>query len=502
MIRELYKKLLKKKIGDFGAKIDGAKKHLAKFELGLKQGKMPSFKPKQLSDAGLSNLAIATIIILKKNARKHYQKRAAIEKITDIVIGATDEETIGAMYSQFESAYRIYPSAKLVSQSSIEDVALLSNMLIHEMRGGYKKVIYKISRKELYGDEKIYEVNQDEADTLFKKYLKKINEVKQIEKDNPNKPKTKKKKLNLYTVRRDGHIVMFAKIASRKYVELRTFDSLKEVNEFLQGENKDAGMEELRKILAEKQKQPTTRTLENLPRSGVSRRDGDITTDSFHEAYPFRGVQFGNWVNQKERQANINKAYDALADLGSVVGMNGKAITFGGDLALAFGARGKGGKNAPMAHYEPAQNVINLTKKNGAGTLAHEWFHGFDMFVGRQSGAVNYFSEIGAVLDHKFDNALKTMNDIKDSIRSMDFYTNSKEYDGGRSKNYWSTDVELLARAFESHVSEKLRVLEVSNGYLVNYIDGSEVYPSKEDLKILSPLFEKFIMEAKYASGI
>lgn len=61
-----------------------------------------------------------------------------------------------------------------------------------------------------------------------------------------------------------------------------------------------------------------------------------------------------------------------------------KALSLNGELGLAFGARGRGGKDSGAAHYEPASVVINLTKKQGSGSLAHEWFHALD----------NYFSNI------------------------------------------------------------------------------------------------------------
>jgi hypothetical protein len=38
------------------------------------------------------------------------------------------------------------------------------------------------------------------------------------------------------------------------------------------------------------------------------------------------------------------------------------------------------------AHYEPERAVINLTKLNGAGSLAHEWWHALDHYFGRQDG--------------------------------------------------------------------------------------------------------------------
>jgi len=61
---------------------------------------------------------------------------------------------------------------------------------------------------------------------------------------------------------------------------------------------------------------------------------------------------------------------------------------------LAFGARGKGGKGAAAAHYEPDTTgkvtddtvVINLTRENGPGSLAHEWFHAIDNYFARMRG--------------------------------------------------------------------------------------------------------------------
>ena len=61
-----------------------------------------------------------------------------------------------------------------------------------------------------------------------------------------------------------------------------------------------------------------------------------------------------------------------------------------GTLAIAFGARGSG--NA-VAHYEPLRKVINLTKLRGAGSLAHEWWHSFDDYLGGKLGVDGFLSE-------------------------------------------------------------------------------------------------------------
>ncbi|MGV8823038.1 MuF-C-terminal domain-containing protein [Methylibium petroleiphilum] len=120
-------------------------------------------------------------------------------------------------------------------------------------------------------------------------------------------------------------------------------------------------------------------------RTGPERRTGDVKGEDFKRTFGFRGVEFGNWNNQDERQGLMNDAWDGLLDLADVLGVPPKALGLNGDLALAFGARGHG-LNSARAHYERDRAVINLTKENGAGSLAHEWFHGLDHYFGRQDG--------------------------------------------------------------------------------------------------------------------
>lgn len=124
---------------------------------------------------------------------------------------------------------------------------------------------------------------------------------------------------------------------------------------------------------------------EKVYRSGAKRRTGDVEPQAFMDDFGFRAVEFGNWNNQAERQEILNHAYDGLMDLADVIGVPPKALSLNGDLALAFGARGQGLSSA-KAHYEGHYGVINLTKLKGAGSLAHEWFHGFDHYLGRLDG--------------------------------------------------------------------------------------------------------------------
>lgn len=118
-------------------------------------------------------------------------------------------------------------------------------------------------------------------------------------------------------------------------------------------------------------------------RTGPAVRKGDVKGSQFIKTFGFRGVEFGNWNNQVERQRVMNHAYDALRDLAEVTGLDPKAMSLEGKLGLAFGARGHGLSGA-RAHYERDFAAINLTKMKGAGSLAHEWMHALDHFLGRQ----------------------------------------------------------------------------------------------------------------------
>jgi len=143
-----------------------------------------------------------------------------------------------------------------------------------------------------------------------------------------------------------------------------------------------------------------TRSKENRERQGPDWRQGkDITPDEFNQAFGFRGVEFGNWVSKtRERQDGLNRAYDALQDLAQLLNVPTRALSLAGKLGLAFGARGKG---MAAAHYEPGRVVINLTKTQGAGSLAHEWFHALDNYFGR-TRMVNIAERTGAKANAEF----------------------------------------------------------------------------------------------------
>ena len=117
----------------------------------------------------------------------------------------------------------------------------------------------------------------------------------------------------------------------------------------------------------------------HLTRSGPARREGSVTEAELATTFGLRAIEYGNWVKEGDRQVMLDLAFDSLADMAEALGVRTEAMGFQGQLALALGARGRGGSAA--AHYEPARRVINLTKTMGAGTLAHEWSHALDHWL-------------------------------------------------------------------------------------------------------------------------
>jgi len=161
---------------------------------------------------------------------------------------------------------------------------------------------------------------------------------------------------------------------------------------------------------------------DNVVRTGPQRRTGNVKGEDFRSTFGFRGVEFGNWEAQDERQTVMNHAYDALLDLADVMGVPAKAIGLNGELSLAFGARGQGLVGA-RAHYERNYGVINLTKMSGAGALGHEWFHALDHYFGRQDGK----SKRERIVNGRGDKVFPTRASAEDDYASGGFRTTGSE---------------------------------------------------------------------------
>ncbi len=201
-------------------------------------------------------------------------------------------------------------------------------------------------------------------------------------------------------------------------------------------------------------------------REGRDWRSGkDVSEREVGETFGFRGVQFGNWTNQRDRQQAVNEAYDALMDLADVLGVSPKAIGLGGELGLAFGARGSGNANA---HYERDNVVINLTKTRGAGSLAHEWWHALDNYYSRRGGIKTGMMTDGASAEIRAEMG-RAFRGLVEAISGSDYDARSRDMG-----SYWGSPVEETARLFAEWVHMKLKDMGRRNSFLSNGLESSD----------------------------
>lgn len=229
------------------------------------------------------------------------------------------------------------------------------------------------------------------------------------------------------------------------------------------------------------------------------------TTEYLTSDLGMRGVQFGNSVSDDERQHHLTKTAEALLDLADMVGLPLSAMSGDGKLGIAFGARGHG---RALAHYEPGDQIINLTRKGGVGSLAHEWGHFFDHWTAsfslktdrRGRAATEYGSEqqpdpkSTEPLAQAFTGLRKQLKDSGFEERCRQEWR-SMEREGlvsERSYAYWMSVREMFARCFERHVQDKLAREGRENTYLVGLRKrGGGLWPTVEESSRMSAAFEK-----------
>ena len=293
----------------------------------------------------------------------------------------------------------------------------------------------------------------------------------------------------------------------KKEIAIRTLDGVTDTNDV-----RRVMREERAELIARYkvlQSVPALRRDWNRPRVGEDWRKGEnITPEHFAQALPFRGVEFGNWVTQAERASLLNAAFDGFHDLAQLFGLSAEDMALHGSLAFAFASRGKSGA---MAHYEPLRQVINLTKKNGAGCMAHEWFHALDNWAQYSAGRAGYATE--ATTTAATTAAERAGAALLQAIRKTEFFRRSQNlaiYKG----DYWVKAIELAARGFESVCAFLLRVSGVCSDFLVNCLDMDEFtakdaahrsdfypYPTEAEAATLAPYYFA-LLRAIFGEGV
>ena len=237
---------------------------------------------------------------------------------------------------------------------------------------------------------------------------------------------------------------------------------------------------------------PAARNARDEPRTPAGNAGTD-DPEEFTRRLAFRGVQFGNWVSAARRRADLLDASQGFEDLAAVLGWPARALSLGGKLGLAFGARGHGGPQRTRAHYEPALRVIAISKPSGPGSLAHEWFHAFDHEASRLSTRHRdgYATETWPDAEHSGTRAgklAKALHGYGAVLRTLGLARRSAKLDRRRPKSnpYWATTRELAARAFEAWIRWRLAQIGIRNDYLVNIAPASR-WQAPDDIELGYP---------------
>lgn len=273
---------------------------------------------------------------------------------------------------------------------------------------------------------------------------------------------------------------------------------------------------------------------DNERKADIPHRENDasIVSKEFLTLFKVYGGEFGNWTNQKHRQTSLDYSYDAFRDLAVALKIPYDNVslphqkTASNSLSIAFGARGH---SRAMAHYEPARNVINLTKLKGAGSLAHEWGHALDCFVREEMGDVlsprsnakgvqkdmashcyiNYKAKKeNPDLVNPFTEVIQTIRykqNPNGQLIGTDYYKASLEADEDLCKmnnnGYWSSECEMFARAFACYVKDKLVEQGINSDYLCGHAELPLVpFPKGEERENINKAIDNLLDNLKEMS--
>lgn len=221
----------------------------------------------------------------------------------------------------------------------------------------------------------------------------------------------------------------------------------------------------------------------------------EVDLQQILQDFKLKGFEFGNWLSNEDRYKFIIATQKSLLDLALIFGTKNVGMDY--SLGIAFGARGL---QRAAAHYESVGNMINLTKMNGKGSLAHEYGHAIDYVFGRfidQNKNYNALSgghSVASTLDDNQGCQFRFLvNSIVDTIKTSQSYERIKKH-----SEYWHRRTEIFARSFEQYISFVLISRSIVNKFVAKDLDyyyKHAPYLTREDFKKVLPLFNELAKE-------
>lgn len=250
--------------------------------------------------------------------------------------------------------------------------------------------------------------------------------------------------------------------------------------------------------------------------------------------YQLRGFQFGNWVTNEDRYDYLAAFYICLFDMQKVLKFKNNNIGLSGSLGVALGSRGV---PQALAHYEPNNVVINISRykredvlkkefemigkkppttipkdvrffnTGGIGSFAHEYGHFLDGEFGRfiepvakmpwLTGNSRSVSKSRIEYPAKF-----RMRNIVEDIFETLFWKNGKKTNFHlrlleTKSEYLNYRQEVFARLFEQYIFEKLQKIGIKNKFMTKPKYQRAYYLRPSEIKSVIPLIDQLIVEMR-----
>lgn len=218
--------------------------------------------------------------------------------------------------------------------------------------------------------------------------------------------------------------------------------------------------------------------------------------------FDFRSIEVGRWVTPQERGRAAGRFYQALCDLMTILRGPEPLISLKSTLGLQYGI---GGRLGVAAHYIPATRQLALAKNAGAGSLAHEWFHAFDHYMGgkayRNAGPfgfafassawLNSVSSKPHPLNERLGACFQAIMLTEDGTAPSTLFRASLMADQHLRTVYYTKPEELCARAFEAFIEDSQpRNRFLVNGTVHSHEAKAGLYPQGEHRQRINDAFQ------------
>lgn len=234
----------------------------------------------------------------------------------------------------------------------------------------------------------------------------------------------------------------------------------------------------------------------------VSVTEQAVSFTDVRERFDFASIRIGRWVTAKERERAAGLFYDALVDLMAILHSPEPLISLRGSLSLQYGI---GGRPGVAAHYDPSSRCFSLAKNAGPGSIAHEWFHALDHYLGgkafsdtpsRMFASQAWLSDatpVGHGLNDLLFRCFRTIMLDEEGDGPSELFVASARMDERLGTVYYSQPEELCARAFEAFVQDAA----IKNNFLVAGTKATEeakhgLYPQGEQREQVNAAFSYY----------